>query len=221
MSWYSRHPVAAWSVTACLLVALLFGAQALAAASAPAVPQTPAARLLGTASFAYLGGLRTFVAAVLWNRLEPQFHQYNEGTPIDQRLEFLPTIRLVQLLNPQFEQAYYVASFVLARQKRMDEGLALAKEGIEQNPKSALLRANYIQLLLMQDPEKNLPQMLEQARIGLGEDMTYASKDDEFEALGIFRTVYSIAGDRQKARELQQRQDALGSSGAGLGIERD
>jgi len=208
-------------VTALLLVALLIGAQALAVASAPAVPVTPASRVLGQASFAYLGGLRTFVAAVLWNRLEPQFHQYNPGVPIDERIEFLPTIRLVQMLNPQFEQAYYVASFVLAKRGAMEQGLAVAEDGIRNNPKSGLLRANYIQLLLMENQEKNLPEMLRQARIGLGEDMTYANTDDEFEALGIFRTVYRLAGDKAKAAELQKRQDALGATGAGLGIERD
>ena len=104
-------------VAVVLLVAIL-GAQALAAFSAP----PGADRLDGSArsartGFEYLGGLRKFAAAALWNRLEPQFHEYGNGKSIDQRLEFLPTMRLVQMLDPQFEQAYYVSAFMLVQNR--------------------------------------------------------------------------------------------------------
>jgi predicted Zn-dependent protease len=177
--------------------------------------------MLGQTGFEYLGGLRKFAAAALWNRLEPQFHQYGGGKPIDQRVEFLPTIRLVQALDPQFEQAYYVSAFMLARLGRMSQALDIAKEGIANNPTSGLMRANYAQLLLMQDKVKNLPQALELAKAGTQPGTTWASLDDQFEGYGIFRTVFDLAGDTAGVRRMNEAQNKLKGQGAGLGIERN
>jgi hypothetical protein len=143
------------------------------------------------------------------------------GKPIEERVEFLPTTRLVQALDPQFEQSYYVASYVLARRGRVDEAISIAEDGIKNNPKSGLLRANLVQMLLIQDKVKNLPEMLRLAKIGIGSDMTFANADDEFEALGIFRTTFHLAGDQAMVNQLQLRQDALRAAGAGLGVDRE
>ena len=87
-----------------MLVAVILGGQALAGIAAPAGAAASTGRVLGQTGFAYIGGLRTFAAAVLWNRLDPLFHVYNTDQPIEKRPEFLPTVRMVQMLDPQFEQ---------------------------------------------------------------------------------------------------------------------
>lgn len=209
------------ALVAVALLATILAAQALAAFSAPAGATVSTGAMLGQTGFEYLGGLRKFAAAALWNRLEPQFHEYGNGKSIDQRLEFLPTMRLVQMLDPQFEQAYYVSAFMLARIGRIPQALDVAREGIAHNPKAGLMRANYAQILLMQDRVKNLPEMLNQARAGTEPDVTWANADDQFEGDGVFRTIFTLAGDTASAEKMAEDQKRLKAQGAGLGVERD
>jgi len=108
-------------LAAAALVAVLVAGQALAAISAPAGGVASTGRLIGQTGFAYLGGLRTFAAAVLWARLEPLFHGYYDDRQVKELDEFLPTMRLVQTLDPQFEQAYYNAAWILARRGKTDD----------------------------------------------------------------------------------------------------
>jgi tetratricopeptide (TPR) repeat protein len=208
-------------LAALLLVVAILGAQTLAAVSAPAGATASTGAMLGQTGFEYLGGLRKFAAAALWNRLEPQFHEYGQGKSIDQRVEFLPTMRLVQILDPQFEQSYYVSAFVLARRGRMLQALEIARAGIAHNPKSGLMRANYVQLLLIQDKFKNLPEALKQARVGTQADTLWASGDDQFEGYGIFRAAFKLAADAAAVDRMNAAQEALRARGAGLGVERD
>ena len=204
-----------------VLLAALVGAQALAVASAPAGATVSTGSMLGQTGFEYLGGLRRFAAAALWNRLDPQFHEYGNGKSIDERLEFLPTMRLVQILDPQFEQAYYVSAFMLARLDRMPQALEIAREGVANNPNSGLMRANYVQLLLMQDKVKNLPEALKQAKAGIEPGTVWASTDDQYEGYAIFRSTFSQAGDTVAAERMITAQKALSAQGAGLGVDRD
>lgn len=208
-------------IAAALLVIVLLGGQALTSASAPPGGLASTGRVVGQTSFAYLGGLRTFAAAVLWNRLEPLFHGYYGDRSVDALVQFLPTMRLVQILDPQFEQSYYNSSFILARRDMVDEALTIAREGIKNNPRSGLLLANYAQLLLMQDKQANLPEMLRLADRGVQPDIRWANTDDQFEGYGIFRTVYNLAGNQHMVDALRNAQDILTKQGAGLGIERD
>ncbi len=202
-------------VAVAVLCAVLLAGQALAAASAPAGGVASTGRILGKTSFAYLGGLRTFASAVLWNRLDPVFDGYYHDKTVDEIVMFLPTMRLVQVLDPQFEQSYYNASFIIARNGKMEDALNVARSGIANNPRSGLMLANYAQLLIMQDKKKNLPEMLELANRGLRPDTTWANVDDQFEGYGIFRTVFSLAGDKAKVAELTAAQEALSAQGAG------
>ena len=208
-------------MTVIVLFGIILGAQALAAASAPPGRTASTGRLLGQTGFAYLGGLRTFAAAVLWNRLEPQFHQYGQGKAVDQRLEFMPATRIVQLLDPQFQQAYYVSAWVLAKRGRFDDAIAIARDGIRNNPNAGLMRANLVQVLMLQDKKKNLPRMLEESKAGLREGMTWASLDDQYEGYGVFRAVFELAGDTVTAERLKQAQQDLANLGAAIGVDRD
>lgn len=221
MSESTVKPGTRVAMTAALLVAVLLGGQALAGATAPPGGTASTGRLLGKASGAYLGGLRTFTAAVLWNRLEPLYHGYYGGRTVDKLVEFLPTMRLVQLLDPQFEQSYYNSTYILSRLGKMDDALSFAREGIRNNPQSGLLLANYAQLLMIKDKKGNLPEMVALADRGIKPGINWASIDDEFEGYGIFRTVYKLAGDQKTSDAVDRAQKALGQQGAGLGVERD
>jgi tetratricopeptide (TPR) repeat protein len=196
------------------LVIALFAGQALAAASAPAGGLASTGRVMGQTGFAYLGGLRTFAAAVLWNRLEPLFHIYYGGKEVSQLKEFLPTIRLVQALDPQFEQSYYNAAWIIARRGRIDDAIEIAHEGIVNNPTSGLLHANYVQILLLKDKQKNLDEAYKSAVIGVSQRARWASVDDQYEGYAIFRNVFKLKGDMAMVNSINKVLEQLSAQGA-------
>lgn len=203
---------------AAVLIVVMFAGSALASASQPAGGYASTGRLLGKTSFAFLGGLRTFTAAVLWNRLEPQFDEYYANKKLSEQVQLLPTMRVVTLLDPQFPQAYYNASFIIAIRGDQAGGLRIAQEGIDNNPKAGILRANIIQILMIQDRKANLSACLEQARIGLQPDMFWQNADDQFEGYATFRTVYDLAGDKEMVAKItavleQLKQDGANTAG--------
>lgn len=195
-------------VCACMIV----GAQALAAASAPPVTQLSQTKVIGQSGFAYLAGLRLVAAGLLNRNLEIQFHQYGAGA-IKDRTDLLPATRMIQLLNPQLEQPYYYVSYVLAMRGDWKSAIDLAEEGIRNNPTSGLLRANYVQLLLIQDAKRNLPLAVAQMRYALSRDMTYSSAQDQFESYGIFRAVCALIGDHTTDATLKAEQQRLSAEG--------
>jgi tetratricopeptide (TPR) repeat protein len=201
----AERPLLTFAIALVLCLGLIIGGQALANASAPSVRQLSQSAVVGQAGFAYLGGLRMMGAGLLWGRLDAQFHQYGGyNVKVQDRLDLLPSIQLVQMLNPQLELPYYYTSYILYLRGRMGDAMALAKQGIKNNPTSGLLRANYAQLLFIQNRHANLQLMLEQARIGMGPTATYTSIDNQFEAYAIFRTVYQLAGDPAKVAEIDK-----------------
>ena len=220
MSELSNNTAFRAAMAIVLLVAVLLGAQALAAAYAPAGGVASTGRLLGQTSFAYLGGLRTFAAAVLWNRLDPIFDSYY-GQFDKSFSVFLPTMRLVQMLDPQFQQSYYVTSYWLGRSGHYDEALAVAYDGLRNNPQSGLMRANLVQILFIHDRAKNLPQLLQLAREGIGPNVTWANTDDQFEGYGIFAAVFHKAGDTATVAAIRRAQQVLKDNGAAPGVSMD
>lgn len=220
MKWPATPSVRVAAV-ALMLAVVMFAGQALATASAPAGGVASTGRVIGQTGFAYLGGLRTFAAAVLWGRLETLYDGYYEGTQVKDLNEFLPTMRLVQTLDPQLEQVYYNAAWILARRGRMSEGLKIAREGIANNPNSGLLRANYVQLLIIDDKSGNLNEAYKHAVFGIGPKARWANADDQYEGYGIFRTVFRLKGDQATVDKINALQEQLSSQGATPGLERD
>lgn len=204
-----------------VLVAVLVVGQALAAVSAPLGGVASTGRLIGQTGFAYLGGLRTFAAAVLWARLEPLFHGYYDARQLKELDEFLPTMRLVQTLDPQFEQAYYNAAWILARRGNTDEAFTVAREGVANNPSSGLLRANYVGLLLLDNTPTHLEEALANAEFGLSSKARWASFDDQFEGYAVFRTVYAIRGDQAQVDRINAVLDKMAADGVVAGQDDD
>lgn len=188
-----------------VLVVLAIAAQA--AASSLATPTTGAetGAVLGQASFAYVSSLRTFVAAVLWNRMEPQIHAYYEDKPIEDYAFMLPTMHLVLQLDPEFKQAYYVAPWIIAKCGDVDGGLRLAKRGTEALPGSALLHASYAQMLVVFRND-SLTEAVGQANTSLRS--SWSDPEEEYIGLGMCRAVYRMAGMRtvDEALAAAQRQ---------------
>lgn len=197
-------------------LAMLLASQALA--SSVMVPDRVATgKLAGQAAFAYLGGLRIFAAAVLWNRIEPQFHDYYEGKSVSEQEFMVPTLAMVQTLDPQFTQAYYLSSYMIARRGDFDLGIQIARDGIRNNPQSGLLHVNLTQLMFMQDRNSNLDEMVELSKAGLGPDIQWDGAEELFEAYAVFRDVFRVAGDDQYVTRLDEELDALRERGVGLG----
>lgn len=195
------------------LVIVLLASQALAFSNVSGTAD--ATKALGQAGFAYLGGLRVYAAAVLWNRLEPQFHQYYDGLGLGELKFLLPTVRLVQLLDPQFEQAYYNAAYIVQEAGDEKQALEIAREGVANNPNSALMAANLVQILYIQDEEGNKAEYYAEAKRGVSRDMKFANTEDAYEAFAIFRTAFRLAGDEPRAQAVNKVLEKLKESGAG------
>lgn len=204
------------AIIAGLLVVLLL-AQAGAAALTPTGESSLTGRVLGRAGFAYLSGLRTFTAAVLWNRLEPQFHLYYEQKGLAQQTQMMPVIRLVQMLDPQFVQAYYIASWVVSRHGDPAEGMRISREGIANNPRSGLLRASYIQNMLLQDNQRveqgkariNVEEIVRQAEAASRSDIIWNDDAEKFEGYAAIAAAYDLAGMKDKQKAAQAVVDSI------------
>jgi len=196
-----KTPVRVALIVALLVVVVL--AQNAAASLAPSGTSAQTGRLIGRAGFAYLSGIRTFAAAVLWNRLEPQFHEYYGGKQLAEQTQMLPTIRLVQMLDPQFVQSYYVAAWVAARHGQGAEGLDIARDGVKQNPASGLLRSSLIQIMLLEDKARYIREAVAQADAGTAPEMAWADDAEKLEGYAVFAATYRLAGMKQEAETAQ------------------
>ena len=221
MSWFGSHPGVRNTIAIVLLVALLLAGSALASATHPPGGVAATGRVIGQTGFAYLGGLRTFAAAVLWNRLDPQFDEYY-NTGFDKNFAvFLPTIHLVLALDPQFEQGYYITSYWLERTGRTSEAFQLAREGLAKNPTSGLLTANLAQLLFIHSKEASKAEMLSLATRGVSQKVTWANTNDQFEGYGIFKAVFHTFGYTDAALAVGRVQEVLRANGAAPGVSID
>jgi tetratricopeptide (TPR) repeat protein len=196
------------AVIALALVALLglgIAGQALADTSAPPRDAEEAAGLFGRAGFAYLAGLRTFGAAALWNRLDPQFHEYYDGGVIDEQTWMLSTFRLVTWLDPGFVDAYYIASWIVAQNGELEEGLRIAEEGAGLNPDSILAQSGLAQMLYLNG---DLEAAAEQADATL-EATEVRDATEMWEAYVVLREIYERTGDEAKLQAVLETMERL------------
>lgn len=213
-----RTPLAVLAVVLCL--ALVLGGQALADAAAPSTPNGAlTGQAVGRASFAYLTGLRKFAAALLWNRLQPQMHEYYGETGLGKMVFMLPNVKAIVTLDPQFVEAYYVAPEILIEsgqepgipaaeaKRRLQVALDLAKEGVVNNPKSGLMLVSYAELLFTRG--KDLRAALPYARAALASDIVWRTDEEQWDEFAILRAIFRKDGDTVRVAQVQAVMDAI------------
>ncbi len=195
-------------VLAAVFFALVVGGQVVGEAAMPSSERTDTTRIIGRAGWSYLGGLRTFAAAVMWNRIEPIFHSYYEEVPLEQQRYMLPWIALVTALDPSLLDPWYVGSWIVARNGNVEEGIALARRGMEANPRSGLLAASYAQMLYLfrRDAKAALPY----ARRALEPQMDWRSLAEQYEGYAAMRDILRANGLDDEVREVESRLQELG-----------
>lgn len=212
----AETPVSRW-VAAVVVFALLLAGQWAAAAAAPSAGVADTGRVLGRAGFAYLSGIRTFAAATLWNRLDPQFHEYYHDRQLRDLDFMMPTMRLVVALDPQFTQAYQVSSYIIFRKVGEDQGLEIAREGVANNPNSGIMHSNLAQLLLIHDPEGSRREALQSVSAGLAPGIVWPSEEVEYEGLATMRGVLVALEAPEAVPGMEARLERLRSHGAEIG----
>ena len=203
-----------------LALALVLGGQALADVAAPDVPNGAlTGQAMGRAGFAYLTGLRQFAAALLWNRLEPQMHQYYGGVGLGKMGFMLPSIKAIVTLDPQFVEAYYVAPEILIDSGlepgvspaeaaiRLQTGLDLAKEGAENNPKSGIALSSYAELLYTRG--KDLQAALPYALAALQPGVVWRTDEEQWDQYAVLKAIFQQDGDWVRVHEVQAVRDAI------------
>lgn len=177
---------------AAVLLAMALGGQAMTDSLADGATGADTTEAVGRAASSYLSGLKTFGAAVLWNRLNPVFHNYYGGTSLADQRYMLSTIAIVEALDPSLVEPYYVGAWVLVQNDRVDDGLAMAIRGVAENPNSGLLNANLAQIQLLYSGD--LDGALKTAETGIGPDIYWESASEQYNGYAIFRDVFAAAG---------------------------
>lgn len=217
MSRVLSTPVVVTLAAVLVCVALLAGGLADSALP-PGYAGVSTGETVGRAGFAYLTGLRVFVAQVLWNRIEPIFHEYYGEVPLEDQAYMLTTFNLVTLLDPQFSQPYYVGPWILARSGHEAEAIDLAAAGVREIPDSGLLHAGYAQILMLFS--EDMDAAVKQADIVMGDTVVWTDAIERHDAYGAVRAVYIKAGLDKKAADALERIELLDSQlGDQLGDE--
>ncbi len=202
-----------------LVVALLgiaLAGQAATDALVPVTQKAGTAEAVERAGFAYLTGVRTYAAAVLWNRLDGLLHDYYEGMPLEEQTYIMPSIHMAIMLDPQLTPPYYVAAWILARRGDVEDGLALAARGVENNPRSGMLRVNHAQLLaLFADDESGA---VAEANAALGEDIVWTDLIQQHEGYASVRAILQKAGEAERAAYVEARLAEIDAEMERIGI---
>jgi hypothetical protein len=211
-----------WSAAAAIVAALglVLAGQAWGDAMAPATPNGAlTGQAVGRAGFAYLTGLRRFGAALLWNRLEPQMHEYYGEVGLGKMVFMLPNIKAIVTLDPQFVEAYYVAPQILISSgvepgvsqteaaNRLKTGLELAREGTVNNPKSGIVLVSYAQLLMTE--AKDLKAAVPYAEAALASDIVWRTDEEQWNMYAVLRAVFKQSGDTVRVAQVQAVMDAI------------
>ncbi|MHB1016452.1 MAG: hypothetical protein ACYC2X_00985 [Coriobacteriia bacterium] len=188
-----EHRRASAIAIACVLcVVLALGGQALTDASAAELGRADAGELIGGASSSYLTGVKRFAAAALWNRMDPILHNYYEGVGFDDQLYILPTVAMVQTLDPQLVQPYYIGAWMLVRNDRPEDGVAMAERGVRENPDAGILYVNLAQLQHLYADD--LPAAVKTGEQVLEHEMWWTDFTEKYNAYPALRAIFAKAG---------------------------
>jgi hypothetical protein len=129
---------------------------------------------------------------VLWNRLDDLLHEYYDEVPLTEQTYIMPTLNMAIMLDPQLTPPYYVAAWVLARQGSVDEGLALAEQGVENNPRSGILLVSHAQLLsLFTDDDAAAVARADEA---LASDVVWVDLIEQHDSYAVVRAILLQSG---------------------------
>ena len=155
---------------------------------------SPAPAQAARSLWRFLGGVRSIAAAYLWIKIDEIHHAYYGD--IHREQELIPLYRLVTWLDPQWEDAYFVGSYLLYIYKRPKESLAFAEEGVKMNPRSAKLYYSLGQIQFLQkkyeDAEKSLTKAVECSK----------NPTERAACLLLLTQVYRKMGDHEKAQKV-------------------
>jgi hypothetical protein len=195
-------------VAVLLALALLLGGQALGDSVAAGESGVATGSAAGRAGFAYLTGLRVFAADLIWNRLDPLGDRYY-GHGLSKYRFMIPNILVITWLDPQFIDAYYVGPEILAEDRETTRALAMAREGIANNPRSGELMGSIAELLIAHTKQYELAASY--ADRAMRTDTLWRNDDEHYDSLAIFAVAYKLAGMPEKAAEASRQQKALGA----------
>lgn len=193
-------------ILAAICLTLVLGGQAMSDHAGPRADGT-AATAIGRTGFAYLSGFRTYVAAVLWNRLDPIMHTYYGGTSFRKMTYMVPTIHTVVALDPNLVDPYYVGAWIVAANGHVEEGVQMARDGAEANPKSGLLRTSYAQMLEVWGDD--LPGAYKQAVLAMDSDMQWRDDFEHHDSLAIISSILRLYGDEDRAAWVDAEKERL------------
>lgn len=196
-----------------LLVAAIVTGQLAATAAAPAGFVAEPGRIARDTGSAYLTGLRRFVAALLWIRIDPVMHGYYKGQGLDQMLFMVPSLEAVIWLDPQFESASFVLPWMLARNGRTQDALRVAEQGVKDNPHSGILLIGYAQILELFGDQ--LGKAADQVEIALDPATTWPNDTDQWNSLAAGRAILNKAGRVDEAKRVSAILDRLSASPSG------
>lgn len=200
--WYTAAAVFA------VCIALVTGGGLLAAGAAS--PTVTTGKVLGRASFAYLTGLRTFAAAVLWNRLDVVNDAYYEKAALTEKAFLMPSIAVITMLDPHLVDAYAVGGWIVARNGKPERGLRVLREGVRQNPDDGHLRMVLAQVLAFYGGDQaGAIRETDEAVSG-----RWSNPDDEYADLSFARSLYRRAGRVADAKRIDARMSEIEASGA-------
>lgn len=189
------------AIVACLLLAL--GGQAMADALVSQASGADTNRAIGRAANSYLTGLRTFAAAALWNRIDPLMHGYYEGVPLENQRYMLSTIVAVQALDPKAAQSYYVGEWLLVRNDRVADGMAMARRGVDNNPNSGIVLVGYAQLLSLYG--NDTAEMISIGQRALGDDIEWGDATEQLNGYAEVGAIFRKAGRADLDAEVQAK----------------
>jgi tetratricopeptide (TPR) repeat protein len=177
-----------------LLLVVLLGGQALADAMVPEASAADTDRAVGRAASAYLSGIKTFAAAILWNRLDVLHHGYYANVSLAEQRYLLSSVAMVQALDPKAVQSYYVGSWVLIQNDRVDDGIDMARRGVEHNPQAGILLMNYAQLLMLYADDLDGAVAVAQDALDRKDELQWTDITEEHNAWPIIGAIFRAAG---------------------------
>jgi hypothetical protein len=189
-----RRRAAALIGAIALCLALALGGQAMADSLVPEASGADTGRAVGRAASSYLAGIRTFAAAALWNRLDVLSHGYYENVGLTEQRYILSTIAVVQELDPSAVQSFYIGSWILVRNDRVAEGLAMAERGVERNPDAGILRTSLAQLRMLYEDDLDGAAEIGQTVLARAEEMVWLDAEEEYAGYAILRAIFEKAG---------------------------